>query len=1176
VPGAVATGLTVSNGQRFHPLEFTGDGRAELLVDMQGCSPVYVDPDPEPCPGCQPFFVPPSTENDDTLAAQGAVEPWIEAEITQTTTSNNHCSHSAAAYGWNHDTGRLGSALHAGHLAFSKPRLLDVNGDGLTDIVALNGAGQVQLYLNRGGELEAQWPAFPAGPAWDKAIVFDYNLDGRDDVLFPASNGYFQFFTYRNNSATVGATWIASTANGYQAADWNGDGLSDLLVRTSSQWRVWPHHGRKEGLLVRVRNGLGDELNIRYASLSRADDGYTLYQGHLDDGAPTNAPRIRHFRGPVFVVENFAADSGVNSASGQSQPVVTQYRYAGAKLNVYGRGFLGFRRVTAHNLNTGIETVNVHAQDFPFTGMVTSTLQRTPDVTVLQPTDALNCPPPPGECAAPRPVETTIPGQKIFETESLLAQLTLGSGTGQVRFPYVQHATEQQFEFGASVPYRRTRTDYAYNAQGNATQVTVTTDNGADGDVHRTTTVNTWKHTSQCPSRLDQSVVTQVGPSLGGVLPLSRQRVARFEYFDGNGEHCQLKAETSHFGTGAALTTTYTYDGFGNRASARVTGSGISPARMTTWAYDPQGRYLVQATNPAGHTESYTWHAGFGRQLTATDANGLTLSWQYDGFGRETRLTGPRSTQFTNTSYAWCGTTCQHPAAVLKVTRTDGGGGNQQSLAVTELDRLGREVASGARNVQGQMVYTLSFFDAAGRLYASSGPYRPGLDTGACWTVRHFDPLGRVRAEYGSATSQHCTGLAPPAPGSTPAGWSHTRMTYSGLTTTVIDPEGRQRQTIVNVMERPRFVREHDGSAWRQTEYRYDGHGNTAWVQDPGGALTTSVFDDAGRKISMSDPSMGNWSYAYNAAGELTAQTDANGVTVSMTYDVLGRILTRTEPEGTTTWTYDNTAAHGRARGRVTNIAGPHGYIERFWYHGAGGELSASARYIGDTWFWMHVDHDALGQVSQIRYPSVNCSAPCGLVPPDAGRLRVDQFYRHGQLFQVRERRPDGTAGTIYWEALEVDALGAVTREWLGNNLITQRYVNPATGLVESIFTGTAGNPVSVQDLAMEWDRVGNLTRRADHRSGVNRREDLGYDGLGRLTSITQRTADAGSLIGAETVQYGPSGNILRKGSYTGYQYTIAGRPHAVSAVSTPSGSRGYQYDDNGNLTRVTGPVRAR
>jgi YD repeat-containing protein len=153
-----------------------------------------------------------------------------------------------------------------------------------------------------------------------------------------------------------------------------------------------------------------------------------------------------------------------------------------------------------------------------------------------------------------------------------------------------------------------------------------------------------------------------------------------------------------------------------------------------------------------------------------------------------------------------------------------------------------------------------------------------------------------------------------------------------------------------------------------------------------------------------------------------------------------------------------------------------------------------------------------------------------------------------------------------------VDALGSVTREQLGNNLFTQRYVNPATGLVETIATGSAGDGTSVQDLGMAWDQVGNLQQRADYK--VNRREDLLYDGLGRLQTVTLKTA-AGSVLGAETVQYSPVGNLLSKGSFTNYQYTHAGRPHQVSAVTTPGGTRGYSYDGNGNLTQVTGP-RAR
>ncbi|NHA13918.1 RHS repeat protein, partial [Thioalkalivibrio sp. XN279] len=70
---------------------------------------------------------------------------------------------------------------------------------------------------------------------------------------------------------------------------------------------------------------------------------------------------------------------------------------------------------------------------------------------------------------------------------------------------------------------------------------------------------------------------------------------------------------------------------------------------------------------------------------------------------------------------------------------------------------------------------------------------------------------------------------------------------------------------------------------------------------------------------------------------------------------------------------------------------------------------------------------------------------------------------------------------------------------------------------------------------------------------------------------MTLKTA-GGSHLGSESIQYGPAGNILGKGSFTNYQYTHANRPHQVSAVTTPAGVRSYGYDANGNLTQVTGP----
>ena len=1149
VPGTVDTGFFISPGQRLLPMQFDGDGRPELLVTQDGC-PEYISiPEwgihwPNPCyPSVGPLKWDPTGN---TL-----VRPWPLADI--------------------------------GDKDFEDPRLLDINGDGLTDIVVRVGT-QVRVYLNKGGRMELAWTGLSnvTHAQWQSAIMHDWTLSGTLDVLVPRANNLFQAISMNGETVTTPTTTISSSGSGFMSADWNGDGLADIIVNSGGSWRVQRHRGSKSDHLRLITNGLGDELAISYVAVTAGSGDDALYLGHEASDASTATPRVRDFLGPIFAVESFAADAGIDTGAGVAQKVVTRYRYGGAKLNQYGRGFLGFRRVVAHNLNTGIVTENVHFQEFPYTGMVEQAIQRMPDTVTVEEFDweaiaqwiAANCTFPFDNCNIPAPGMIVNPGPVVTETVATVARHPVNPAqtTSQVVFPYVSGVTERQFEFtagGGTSVFRRTVTSNVYDTNGNPTQINVTVDNGSGGDTHTINTSNTYQPYQfvvgswPCQSRLTSTTVTQTAP---GKPSLSRQ--ANFAYAPG---HCQLTSEVSLVGTPQQLTRSYTFDSFGNRHTETVSGAGISPARTTTTTFDAKGRYAVQISNALGHVQQMSWHQGLAVMLSSTDPNGLVTSWQYDPFGRETKVTSPRSTQFTDTVYARCQDVsggCQHGEAALRITRTGSGSSSAQTLQIVELDRLGREVATGERNVMGHMVYALSFYDAAGRVYARSGPYRPGIDSGACWTVRFYDPLGRVREEYAAATAAQCDSLSPPPPEWSFSGWSQSIVTYAGLTTATVDAEGRERERTVNVMDRLRFAREHDGTAWRTTTFDYDSLGNTLSVQDPAGVTANMTYDIAGRRLTMNDPNMGNWSYAYNAAGELTSQTDAKSVTVTMTYDALGRIKTRSEPEGTTTWTYDG-SGHGPSLGRLTDIQGPHGFRERYWYETTGGELRRIARRIDNIWHWTTYDINALGQVSRVRYPAVDCAAPCSSEPSHTVRLRVDQYYRHGHLYLVRERRPDGTTGTRYWEALQVDALGAVTREKLGNDRFTLRYVNPATGLVENIATGTASQATSLQDLSMQWNRVGDLTRRTDHK--VDRREDVFYDGMGRMTQVQRRTA-AGSMLDTQAFTYGPTGNLLSKDVFSNYQYH-ANRPNAVQSVSGPGGTRGYQYDANGNLTSVTGPA---
>jgi hypothetical protein len=111
-------------------------------------------------------------------------------------------------------------------------------------------------------------------------------------------------------------TTISSTGSGFISADWNGNGLADIIVNSGSGWRVQRHRGNKSDHLVKIKNGLNDELAVTYTALTAGTAQEQVYLGHESSDASTATPRVRDFLGPIFVVERFAADAGINAPGG--------------------------------------------------------------------------------------------------------------------------------------------------------------------------------------------------------------------------------------------------------------------------------------------------------------------------------------------------------------------------------------------------------------------------------------------------------------------------------------------------------------------------------------------------------------------------------------------------------------------------------------------------------------------------------------------------------------------------------------------------------------------------------------------------------------------------------------------------------------------------------------------
>lgn len=168
-------------------------------------------------------------------------------------------------------------------------------------------------------------------------------------------------------------------------------------------------------------------------------------------------------------------------------------------------------------------------------------------------------------------------------------------------------------------------------------------------------------------------------------------------------------------------------------------------------------------------------------------------------------------------------------------------------------------------------------------------------------------------------------------------------------------------------------------------------------------------------------------------------------------------------------------------------------------------------------------------------------------------RLKLKHEYSAG----VPNRIKDFNApGTIYWTANSANARGQLTRETLGNGLVTNREFDAASGLAKNVQTGPGGG-ASIQNLAYQWDKVGNLVQRQDLNQSLT--ENFVYDNLHRL--------DYSQLNGSTNLDlsYDQLGNISYKSDVGNYSYD----PTKKHAVANTSNGWSFSYDANGNM--VTG-----
>jgi len=899
----------------------------------------------------------------------------------------------------------------------------DFNGDGKTDLLITSwnnttwGYWYVYMSTGDGDFLTKSFSPLCQTNEY-QLFVGDINGDGFDDLYAikkvtgnqPQTsplvflNDGTGSFSSRSMSVTSNAT---DKCNVY-LGDFNGDGKTDIV--TTSDWIHTHDNGfqlfltpaQNSNLLSRITDGLGNSTNISYKYLSDS---------------------IAHHRGSAasYPLTSFSASwpvvYQVSSPNGIGGTFVNTYTYRNALIHRNGRGVLGFEHV---NVKDEISNTTTDTEYEINTTKYVLNQKRS---------------------------ITTINGHTVSESIIYNGLQDYGNGVYTCMPDSVR---EKTYEYNTGILTSENRTSYQYDIYGNPTQVIST-----NGNV-TTTTSNTYINDTQkwYIGRLSQSDVMKSCPTG------TKARHARFDYDANSG---LLSAEYTEPGNSTyGIKKEYIRDMFGNIiTSTSIPNNTAYTPRSQSTQYDVKGRYMVSETDALGHTVLNTINQNNGLLQNTTDANGITTTYSYDSFGRQTGSSMPISAM--TTTMGWSHGMADAPAHSLYYRSSQVTGEPEKKEFY---DCLGRTVRTVTTNADNQKVYTDMVYNNKGLVEKISEPYFPG--NVVFWNTTNYDACGRpVMKTDGAGHSTH--------------------FNYNGLETTITDALGHVTVRTTDINGNLTQVEDHEGNT---IDYLYDVDGHCIRLTGPR-TVTMMAYDIMGNRIQLNDPDLGFVESSYNAYGELVSQTDSKGSTTYL-YDSGGRLVKETRPDVTITSTYDDDFI-----GALSHIASSNNRSISY-SHDAYGRTIQQTNTITGRVFVTSTTYNAQNKVDSLVYPS--------------GFTIRNIYSANGYLWKII----NASSQTVLWQMESQNARGQITQETLGNGLVRNTLYNDSTGWLTGISTP------GIQNWNYTYDAIGNLLSRKDVAKNLT--ESFLYDALGRLVCVKknghvtqQMTYDAAGNILSKT-----------------------------------------------------------
>jgi len=735
---------------------------------------------------------------------------------------------------------------------------------------------------------------------------------------------------------------------------------------------------------------------------------------------------------------------------------------------------------------------------------------------------------------------------------------------------------ESDFDFGAGTPptyaTRHTHTDY----------LTINPVNGVDYtliDIHRRSLPlrqwvkavdpNTGQESTTYAANSEISYdepaypLIPYGPVTSwndpGTIPRGKPTTIR-RWLDSTNSWIETHAQFDQCGS-----VRNTWDAKGNQSQIEYSGvyAYAYPTLTRTPVPDPSGQH--GSANALVFTKVFDFNTGLA--TSSTDANNVTSTLEYnDALNRPTRMVRAYGTSVQSQS-----SIIYDDVNRFVTTTTDQSAYNDNVLkSQVVYDGLGRTIESREYEGGTNYIATQTQYDALGRPFKTSNPFRPWNGESAVWTTSAFDALGRVVT---ITTSDSAT----------------VTTSYSGNTVTVTDQAGKQRQSVTDGLGRLIQIYEDPGSLNYLTSYSYDALDDLTAVNQ-GTQMRTFVYDSLKRLSSATNPESGTFSYQYDNNGNLTQKTDARGVVSTYPYDALNRnysVNYTNDPANTSaaSRTYDG-GTNGKGKLWTTQTAGNAGTLTTIdSYDALGRPLTERQQfYTGSAWsrsFSQSLSYDRAGHVLTEAYPS--------------GRTVTYVYDSAGRMNNFTGNLGDGTVRT-YSTGVIYASGGQIAQEQFGTvTPIYNKLSYNSRQQLSEILAGTTGGDANfnrgkiVNDYSDQCsgaacngtDNNGNLKKQTvfipnneQNTTWTSWNQQYGYDSLNRLTQVHEYTGSP-NLDWQQSYNYDRWGNRLINNNGTdtwgqginNVSASIDANTNRMYATGDPNHAL-IDYDNAGNQTK--------